>query len=264
MRQESPLRGGGGGALGAKVGVEGLPWSQAAGDSIPPQADTPRTLPNQTLAPQASPQKLSSRTLPPQEARPLELPSQRLSPQVPPPQAPTPHARNVHLASVDLTTHQSPGALCPNDLSPSDASYILQSVTGSFSSPGPTVNAAASWWFDLLANDAARDHQQVPAIPTGYGNDSLPFECPPTGGQVEITSLQRATQVLDPPHVNGIAGQGSIVSPSQSSNADEEEHIWQSREPIELLPREHFLFEHFVQHVSQWVGDTSCGSCLLF
>jgi hypothetical protein len=126
-------------------------------------------------------------------------------------------------------------------------------VTGSFSSPGPTVNAAASWWFGLLANDAAKDHQQVPAIPTGYGNDNLPFECPQTGDQVEITSLQRATQVLDLPHVNGIVGQGSIVSPSQSS-AGEEEHIWQSREPIELLPREHFLFEHFVQHVSQWVG----------
>ncbi|KAJ6072303.1 hypothetical protein N7467_010388 [Penicillium canescens] len=211
-----------------------------------------------TRSPPHSGGDLSPRTLPPQEVQPQEatsqeLPSQRLSPHVPPPQAPTPHARHGHLASVDLTTHQSPVALYPNDLSPSDASYILQSVTGSFSSPGPTVDAAASWWFDLLANDAARDHQQLPAIPTGYGNDNLPFECPQTGDQVEITSLQRATQVLDLPHVNGTVGQGSIVSPSQSSNAGEEEHIWQSREPIELLPREHFLFEHFVQHVSQWI-----------
>jgi hypothetical protein len=118
------------------------------------------------------------------------------------------------------------------------------------------VNAAASWWFDLLANDAARDHQQAPTIPNGYANESLPFECPQTGDQGEISSLQRATQVLDLPHVNGIVGQSSIVSPSQSSNP-EEEHIWQSREPIELLPREHFLFEHFVQHVSQWVSDDS-------
>lgn len=41
----------------------------------------------------------------------------------------------------------------------------------------------------------------------------------------------------------GVSGQASL----------QEEQIWQSREPIELLPVEETLFGHFVDRVSPWV-----------
>lgn len=156
------------------------------------------------------------------------------------------------LAGIDFTAQQSPVTLCTDNLSPSDASYILQSVAaGSFSSPGRAVNAAAVWWFDLLANDAARDNQQSSTIPIGYGDENVAFDRS-EGELSELTSLQRATQVLDGPRS---VGQAPIDLSPHTGNLGGEPHIWQSQGSIELLPREHFLFEHFVQHVSQWVSD---------
>jgi len=157
------------------------------------------------------------------------------------------------LAGIDFVAQQSPVTLCTDNLSPSDASYILQSVAGgSFSSPGRAVNAAAVWWFDLLANDAARENQQSSTIPIGYGDENVSFDRAEAG---ELTSLQRATQVLDGPRN---ADHRRIDVSSQIDNTGGELHIWQSQGSIDLLPREHFLFEHFVRHVSQWVS----GACL--
>jgi hypothetical protein len=129
-------------------------------------------------------------------------------------------------------------------------------AAGSFSSPGRAVNAAAVWWFDLLANDAARDNQQSSTIPIGYGDENVAFDRS-EGELSELTSLQRATQVLDGPRN---VGQAPIDLSPQVGNLCGEPHIWQSQGSIELLPREHFLFEHFVQHVSQWVSEGSLAS----
>lgn len=140
----------------------------------------------------------------------------------------------VHLDQVtgaQLTPTHSLLAL-PDALSPSNASF------------------AAVRWFGLLANDAARDSSQISTIQNSWANQSLSLDHSTESHQP--SPLQRATQVLDSP----ASIYGSHDSPQvdvSGENTLGQEQIWQSQGPIELLPAEATLFEHFVNRVSPWV-----------
>ena len=106
------------------------------------------------------------------------------------------------------------------------------------------MSAAAVQWFGLLANDAARES---PQISTTLAED-IDLE--------SITPLQRATWIVDNTHLDEDGCGQSNVSPggvnSTPGSALFEEQLWQAQEHIQLLPHEYFLFENFVQRISQW------------
>ena len=106
------------------------------------------------------------------------------------------------------------------------------------------MSAAAVQWFGLLANDAARES---PQISTTLAED-VDLE--------NITPLQRATWIVDDNHLDEDGCGQSNVSPgganSTPGSALFEEQLWQAQEHIQLLPHEYFLFENFVQRISQW------------
>lgn len=133
-----------------------------------------------------------------------------------------------------VVSSQSPATLQEAFLSPSNASF------------------AAVQWFGLLANDAARDNFQVSTIHSSWANQSLSLDHAGSDGQTQLSSLQCATQVLDSP--SSIYSKHDPTRPGASGvSALEEEQIWQSKEPIDLLPTEANLFEHFINRVSPWV-----------
>ncbi|CAG7917698.1 unnamed protein product [Penicillium olsonii] len=135
-----------------------------------------------------------------------------------------------HLAQNQLACSQSPLALQTYPLSAANASF------------------AAVQWFGLLASDAARDISQLSTVPHSWANESLSLG----NSGPQLSSLQCATQVLDsPPPSHANHGPAHAGGPGNSPLA--EAHIWQSREPIELLPTESTLFEHFVTQVSPWI-----------
>ncbi|OGM51128.1 hypothetical protein ABOM_000020 [Aspergillus bombycis] len=119
---------------------------------------------------------------------------------------------------------RTPVELHPSYLSPSNASF------------------AAVQWFGLLASDAAKGSLQSSTILNSRATPSLSLGVSDENGVNQLSSLQSATQVLD----------GHSISISEGRRFGEE-HIWQSREPIELLAVEQTLFEHFVNHVSPWI-----------
>lgn len=137
------------------------------------------------------------------------------------------------LTGSQLVSSQSPVTFQNSSLSPSNASF------------------AAVRWFGLLAHDAARDSSQVSTIPNSWANQSLSLDQPGSDGLTQPSSLQRATQVLDVPSSTYASHDTTHIDASGSTLG--EEQIWQSREPIELLPTEGVLFEHFVNQVSPWV-----------
>ena len=118
-------------------------------------------------------------------------------------------------------------------------------VSHPISTGSPTVSAAAVQWFGLLANDAARES---PQISTTLAED-VDLE--------NITPLQRATRIVDHNQLDGDDCGQSNVSTGGVNSAPEsalfEEQLWQAQEHIQLLPHEYFLFENFVQRISQWV-----------
>ncbi|KAF7596517.1 hypothetical protein BBP40_001389 [Aspergillus hancockii] len=157
-----------------------------------------------------------------------------------------------------VPANYSPIAPQCHDLSSPHAPYATKSVTsGSTNSPGATVNAATVRWFGLLANDVARESPQLSTTVDGYGNETIAFEQTENGELVRPSSLQRATQVLD--HQHSVRATSTPTPDTGSRDTNEhiraplEEKLWQAQEPINLLPREHVLFENFVQRVSQWI-----------
>ncbi|KAF3393777.1 hypothetical protein F1880_004811 [Penicillium rolfsii] len=144
----------------------------------------------------------------------------------PPPPALLDHLQGSHLASS-----QSQVALQHSYLSPSNASF------------------AAVRWFGLLASDAARDSSQLPTIPNSCANQSLYG----ADGLTQPSSLQCATQVLDSPPV-GDTSHGPTHAGASGASTLSEEHIWQSREPIELLPAEQTLNISYINQFSTFVA----------
>lgn len=151
-----------------------------------------------------------------------------------------PPAQLDHL-SGSLASSQSPVALQHSSLSPSNPSF------------------AAVRWFGLVASDAARDSSQLSTIPNSWANQSLSLDHSGANGLSQPSSLQRATQVLDRPLASDASHDPTHIG-APAGSTPEQEQIWHSREPIELLPSEATLFEHFVHQVSPWVCQY-CHDC---
>lgn len=152
-----------------------------------------------------------------------------------------PPAQLDHLSGSHLASIQSPVALQHSSLSPSNPSF------------------AAVRWFGLLASDAARDSSHLSTIANSWANQSLSLDQSGPDGLIQPSSLQRATQVLDSPPASDASHDPTHTSASGGSTLGEEQ-IWHSREPIELLPSEATLFEHFLHQVSPWVCHY-CHAC---
>ncbi|KAJ5698413.1 hypothetical protein N7462_000418 [Penicillium macrosclerotiorum] len=147
---------------------------------------------------------------------------------------PSPSVQLDQSTANQLDSSQSPLAFPDAYLSPSNASF------------------AAVRWFGLLANDAARDNSTVLTIQNSWANQNLSLDHASSDDQTQLSSLQRATQVLDSPS-SVYRGRDLTHIASSKESQLEEEQIWQSREPIELLSAEATLFGHFVDRVSPWI-----------
>ena len=136
--------------------------------------------------------------------------------------------------------------------SQSDSSQNLVALTDASVSPSSSTFAAVRW-FGLLANDAAKDSSQVPNINNSWANQTFSLQDHSNpDDQTQLSSLQCATLVLD--GLSPIyAGHDLTQAGTSGGNTQGDEQIWQSREPIELLPGEETLFEHFVTQVGPWV-----------
>lgn len=118
--------------------------------------------------------------------------------------------------------------------------------------PPSTAALAAVRWFGLLASGFPGGDQQLSIAPNFWDDGSLSLGHFNDDGNPQVSSLQRATQVLDSP--GSAASHDMTNGDATENNALTEEHIWQSRQPIELLPEEQVLFKHFVNQVGPWVG----------
>ncbi|CAG7994038.1 unnamed protein product [Penicillium salamii] len=135
-----------------------------------------------------------------------------------------------------------------DELTPGQTSETLH---GDYLSPS-TASLAAVRWLGLLAGGFPGDNLQQSTVSNIWESHSLALGHSENDDPPQVSSLQRATQVLDSPCggaasldvTNGHATEGSALTEMQ---------IWQSREPIELSPDEQALFEHFVHHVSAWI-----------
>lgn len=160
--------------------------------------------------------------------------------------------------------NSSTSSILHNNNFPTNAVQSL-SASVSVTSPGPTVNAATIRWFGLLAHDAARSTPEISTVldhtPNGNGaeNDYRKFRnfffARAEEENVDVsrlTPLERATRIVDQeqPSLLGIEGENDNA---HAQAHQFEEQLWQSEKPIQLLPREYLLFEHFVRRVSQWV-----------
>lgn len=151
--------------------------------------------------------------------------------------------------AVVSTSHGSPIVAQGNPFTPPDVSV----TSATFPSPDPTVNAAAFRWFGLLASDAARESSQLYASLAGFENECVSLDRGENDGLAQPTSLQCATQVLDLHTSSGQFDGGADIAPGDTTGSPSEERLWQAQEPIELLPRETFLFANFIKCISQWV-----------
>ncbi|CAG8365616.1 unnamed protein product [Penicillium salamii] len=135
-----------------------------------------------------------------------------------------------------------------DELTPGQTSETLH---GDYLSPS-TASLAAVRWLGLLAGGFPGDNLQQSTVSNVWESHNLALGHSENDDPPQVSSLQRATQVLDSPCggaasldvTNGHATEGSALTEMQ---------IWQSREPIELSPAEQALFEHFVHHVSAWI-----------
>lgn len=137
---------------------------------------------------------------------------------------PSPPAMLEYRLENEGIPSQSPGGMHGDYLSPS------------------TSSLAAVRWLGLLASGFPSDGPQLPTLSDSWESQSLSFGYQSGDGPAQPSSLQRATQVLDGP-----AGRSASQDVTEGQ-------VWQSQEPIDLLPAEQTLFEHFVHQVSPMVG----------
>jgi hypothetical protein len=139
-----------------------------------------------------------------------------------------------------------------HDTAPSYHDTTESWAAASIASSAGNIESATTEWFGLLFGDAVLENSNLP---------DLNFE---SDGFDVFGNLIAQSPVQTPPtSINGPA-----ASPfSQTSNlgllervprlgGDQlfEKQAWHSSEPIELLSRELFYFQHFVKHISQWVS----------
>ena len=120
-------------------------------------------------------------------------------------------------------------------------------------SPGPmneAGNPAALHWFGLLASDAGREVVPADRYLADPSRNLLD-----EGALTDLSPLQRATSIVD--SSQSVAGSASDpVSSAEGirlSAPESERQLWQSEEPIQLLPSERVIFDNFVQNLSLWV-----------
>lgn len=153
-----------------------------------------------------------------------------------------------HLAAIVAASHHQPTH---------DTTHSMS--TGSITSPGPTINAAAVRWFDLLAHDAVRESPQIATIP-GFEHDLTFLDRTEEATSVQTTPLERATRIVDGQRPDDDGTTRSDPSPpglTPVASNSYEEQLWKAPKQIQLLPREFFFFENFVRRVSQWVCSYS-------
>jgi hypothetical protein len=120
---------------------------------------------------------------------------------------------------------------------------------------GPTGSNAAARWFGLLASDAAREVIQFAESDYGHDWSFLVAD----SAQDQLSPLQQAARIVDHnqpedtlPHERSSSAR-QVNNQAKDGKPSSEEHLWQAQGNIQLLPREHFLFENFLQRISQWV-----------
>ncbi|KGO48168.1 Protein of unknown function DUF3468 [Penicillium expansum] len=159
------------------------------------------------------------------------------------------HARTVSEADLN----PSPPAMLEYRLENEHIpSHSPGGMHGDYLSPS-TTSLAAVRWLGLLASGFPSDGPQLSTLSDTWESQSLSLGY--RGGDVptQTSSLQRATQVLDGPPGRS-ASQDVTDDRFTESTTMTERQVWQSREPIDLLPTEQTLFEHFVHQVSPLVG----------
>ncbi|KAJ5187256.1 hypothetical protein N7449_010250 [Penicillium cf. viridicatum] len=120
---------------------------------------------------------------------------------------------------------------------------------GDYFSPS-TTSLAAVRWLGLLASGFPSDGPQLSTLSDSWENQSLSLGYQSGDGPTQPSSLQRAPQVLDGPSGGRSASQDVTDGRFTESSALTEGQGWQSQKPIDLLPAEQTLFEHFVHQVS--------------
>ncbi|XHG07561.1 hypothetical protein AWENTII_010700 [Aspergillus wentii] len=127
----------------------------------------------------------------------------------------------------------------PNPYTPSNQIESPHVSDAGTQTSGPTLSTAAVRWFGLLATDAARE-----AVPTGV-EEGIDWSFLDYDTVWEpVTPLQQATKIVD--H----QVEQNVISPRTQES---ERELWQSPETIQLLPKEHVLFENFINRISQWI-----------
>ncbi|CAI7604212.1 unnamed protein product [Penicillium discolor] len=151
---------------------------------------------------------------------------------------PSPPAMLEYRLENEGIPSQSPGGMHGDYLSPS------------------TSSLAAVRWLGLLASGFPSDGPQLPTLSDSWESQSLSLGYQSGNGPTQLSSLQRATQVLDGP-AGRSASQDVTDGRFTGSSTLTEGQVWQSQEPIDLLPAEQTLFEHFVHQVSPLVGHST-------
>ncbi|KAJ5942769.1 hypothetical protein N7516_002937 [Penicillium verrucosum] len=163
-----------------------------------------------------------------------------------------PHGASDHARTAsEAILNPSPSAMLEyrleNEGIPSQGSGGMH---GDYLSPS-TSSLAAVRWLGLLASgfpsDGISDSLESQSLSLGYQSGDSP---------TQPSSLQRATQVLDGPSGSS-ASQDVTDGHFTESSSLTEGQVWQSQEPINLLPAEQTLFEHFVHQVSPLVGHST-------
>ncbi|EKD19418.1 uncharacterized protein L3040_006797 [Drepanopeziza brunnea f. sp. 'multigermtubi'] len=156
-----------------------------------------------------------------------------------------------------ISPDMSAYAATPFSMSSSEQSIVSRSV-----SSRPTYNVAISRWFDMLVGDSAFE-AVVPENETAVddvrgmgtpretprGHDrtsSAPF----AGSWQSSAACGRGYQAASPASSNP---QLLERNPPLMMSAASENWRWQAEAPIELLPRELFIFRNFVERISLWI-----------
>lgn len=155
-------------------------------------------------------------------------------------------------SQVRSTRYDGPS---PSQLS--NHSALLHFTGTSDTSTSHAVESPTSRWLDLLIGDATLNSGALPEYDfEARGFDVFGNSVVNTPGlegpQTTKTNGSQASNQLPPPRTRSVWLQERIPYPRYEQLI--ERQIWQTSGPIELQPQEHILFQHFVGHISQWVG----------
>ena len=133
-----------------------------------------------------------------------------------------------------------------------DVTVAGPNVVPDSASTTPTASAsvAATRWFGLLSNDAARGVLQEEDVSLGFDGGLLDPILNHHDG--DLTPLQRATRIVDSDQSPDSSREGRIALESALTTASEAS-FWQASENISLLDREQDFFQTFLHRICPWV-----------